>query len=321
MLTITIICLHNMDRFYYKKSRLNQLRGFCYTVQEQCSARKAAFRMNLEPATVTMQIRTLEEELGILLFIRTTNNRLKLTKEGQLFYEIAITQLQAIDGLFTTFHTKLKENNENNLQIAGHYIALTYILPRYIEILLKQKEFKDIKIKLCNIDRKEAFHRLQNKQVDFAFYPSIAQTDQIPIEIEKINLFNYKNVLMLNKKHPLSTKKEILKKDVEKYTYLLLDKYMFYDPSQVIQFKKSNITFENGNWNILAGFVEHNLGITGLSETFLENKNKTNKNIVYKNVDHLMPKMFFSMFLLKNSYIKNSINYLIDLIKQDSDIK
>ena len=56
--------------FYYKKDRLNQLRGFCTTVRCDCSQAKAARKLNVEPATINKQISSLERDLEVKLFDR-----------------------------------------------------------------------------------------------------------------------------------------------------------------------------------------------------------------------------------------------------------
>ena len=309
----------NTDRFYYKKSKINQLRGFCYTVQADCSARKAALKLGLEPATITLQIRSLEEDLGIKLFDRTKNNRFKITVEGQKFYEMAVTQLQGMENLFDNFREKLKDDNKNSLVIAGHYTSLSFILPKYLKILIDNKEFKKIKITLCNIEKSKAIERLKSKKIDFAFYPSL-KNESIPSEIKRENIVKFKNVVFLNKVHPLAKKKKLGKKDLEKHEYLTIDKYTFYDPRLVINLKQSNIKLENGNSYITLGLVKENIAISGGSDLFFNENSFTDKNIEHRNVDHLLPKMFHSIFTLKNTKPKESTSFIIDKLREDSDL-
>jgi DNA-binding transcriptional LysR family regulator len=310
--------MDNTNRFYYKKSRIQQLRGFCYTVQEGCSARKASERMNLDHTTITLQIRSLEDDLGIKLFERSKNHRLKLTEEGRVLYEMAVVQLQGMDGLFDNFLNKIEKNCENNIIIAGHYICLSKILPKYIKKLKENPKFKEIGIKLCKVSREEAFKRLLNKEVDMVFYPRIEQ-ETIPYEIECHDILKYKNTLIMQKNHPLAKRKELIKDEIKKYEYFLLDKYTFYDPRQALSLKASSILLENGDWDIMTGLVEQGLGIAGMSEVFVNKEN--NINITSKSLDKFLPKMYFSIFLLKNYKPKESIKYLMDWLKNDCDIK
>lgn len=306
-----------MKRFYYKKSRINQLKGFCYTVQ-QGSVRGAAAKVGVEPGTITMQIRSLEGDLGIKLFERTKNHRLILTEKGKKFYDKAIIQVQGIDGLFESFYAGLKEERENKLIIASHYTSLSFVLPKYVKKLTEK--FPNLEIKLCNISKQEAIERLRNEKIDFAFYPAM-KNEIIPIEIEKERIFNFGTAIFIHKNHPLAKKEKIAKKDLEKHEYLLIDKYTFYDPSKIVNFRKSKVIFEKGNSYITLGLVKENVGIGGGSEIFLTTNTYIDKEIVFKNVDHLFPKMFFSLFALKNKIHKQSMLFFFDELRKDSDVE
>ncbi|MFC1659213.1 LysR family transcriptional regulator [Pseudomonadota bacterium] len=62
-----------IKQFYYKKSRLQQYRGFCSLVQLG-TTEKASAKMGLTPSAITMQIKSLEEDLNTKLFTRTISN-------------------------------------------------------------------------------------------------------------------------------------------------------------------------------------------------------------------------------------------------------
>ena len=99
-----------LEKFYYKKDRLNQIRGFCAVVRFG-SVNRAARNLNLEAATVSKQIITLERDIGLELFDRTNKRKLLLNDNGKRFYNNAVKVLQSVDGLFEHFYTDLKMDN------------------------------------------------------------------------------------------------------------------------------------------------------------------------------------------------------------------
>jgi DNA-binding transcriptional LysR family regulator len=307
------------EDIYYKKDKLNQIRGFVNTVQCGCCSLKASKKLNLEATTVGKQVRSLERDLGIKLFIRTPSNRLLLTGEGKMFYERAVVQLQGIDGLLMEFTHDFEKEEGNTLKIAGYNLVLSEILPSYLGKLLKKNEFKNLKIKLINIQKNEALKRLIEGKIDFAFYPS-ALNEEIFAEIEKEDIFKYKNVLVINKEHSLAKKSELTKEDLEMYPYLLSDKYTFYDPRNNLKLKPSNITFENVTSEIMLSLIKENLGITGTSDKLLNRYKDLKHNFILKNVDKFLPRMYYSIYRRKDFVNKKPFKFLIKLLMEDSDL-
>lgn len=288
-------------------------------VKEDCSARKAAKRLVLEPATVTKQIGSLEEVLGIKLFERTRNHRLLITPEGQDFYDMAIIQMQGIDSLFGNFHEAQKEKKKNKLVIAVHQAVGAYIIPKYLKELLEHEEFKDTQIKLCNIPRNEAFKRLMDKTVDFTFYSSTYEEDTL-VEIEKEEIFKYKSALILHKKHPLAKKSKIDKNDIQEYKFLIRDGSSLYSIKKSLNLDASNIEFENGTIEMTIGLVAENIDMTGVANTIVNNHSvKLNDDIIYKDTTHLFPDSTYSLFYQKNTIHKNSATFLLNRILEDQE--
>ncbi|MFC1659411.1 LysR family transcriptional regulator [Pseudomonadota bacterium] len=275
------------------------------------SVTKASQHMGLGTTAVTLQIQTLEKDLKVKLFDRI-GNRLFITKEGKAFYDLAIVQLQGVDSLFETFHAQINEKNKNTLVIASCNSALSCILPKYIKKLTEQKRFENIELNLCNIPGEEALKRLIAGDVDFAFYPLQENIRKIPIEIKQEKIFKAKFALFLNKSHPLAKKSQITKKDIKKR---VVDQYTSYNPIENVHLKKSKIHFENGNSNIVMGLVRKNVEMGAGSEIW----KSTNSGIVFKNIDHLLPETFYSLFTLKNKQQKESATYFMNELRKDKE--
>jgi DNA-binding transcriptional LysR family regulator len=311
----------NNNRFYYKKSRIQQLRGFCYTVQTNCSIRQASKKLNVEHTTVAVQIRSLEEDLGIKLFERTKNHRLKITKEGQIFYEMAVERLQSMEGLFDSFLYKLKKTNQNLIRIAGHNIVLSSILPKYIASF--KKENPKIKFKLCNNSKQEAISKLIDNEVDFVIYPT-QENEKIMPELVYQPFLDYEPVLIAHKSHPImEINRRIEMKDIKKYQLLLVDKFTLKTSMKnwIKDYEVgSDFEFENATWEILKNMIKENIAISGFSKIYL---NKEELNILkYKNIEHLFKnKLLFTIITKKNSFLKEKVKKLINIILKDKLLK
>jgi len=88
-------------RFYYKGSRLKQLRAFCMIVKLGTLSR-AAEALFLSQPSVSLQLRALEQELGANL-IERRRRRVAPTREGQALYDLALPLVEGLDQLDQRF--------------------------------------------------------------------------------------------------------------------------------------------------------------------------------------------------------------------------
>ena len=301
------------NSFYYKKDRLNQLRGFCAVVQNDCSLIKASEKLGLEKPAISKQISALERDLGIELFDRK-GKILKLNENGIELYKEAIDIINSVDKIYNGFASKLENDRNRIIRIAGHYIMLSDILPKYIKQLLSIKKYENLKIELYNISKTEAFDKLKDGKIDIAFYPSNLM-DLPPQELVKEDLFCNNFVLAMHKNHPLSSKKEITEEDLINYPYFVLDNYMFYDPSKYFKIKPSNITFKNAILEVVFGLVRENLGMVLCLNEFFERYYINDGIFVKKELPFISEKIYFSLYKRKKSFEKEAIKGLIKIIK------
>lgn len=315
---LTLIIMPKEKNFYYKKDRLNQLRGFCVTVQNECSIKKASERTGIESATISRQISALERDINISLFDRSVHRKLTLTSEGQIFYNDAVTKLQAIDGLFKDYAKVIKESEKNTLKIVGNYTFISTKLPKYIKKLLEKSEFKNLKIEITNISTEEGIKDIIAGNVDIGFFP-LLHSYKVPVELDIKNIFRWNSVMLVSKNHPLANKKNININDFAKYPYFFLDEYVLYNPGDSIPLTPSKIIFKGADWNLVINYVENNLGMLVITDDYM--KRMMMDTSIYKkiNINKFLPLMYFSYVLRKNYKHKNAVKFLIKEMKKDSD--
>ncbi|HEV7490453.1 MAG TPA: LysR family transcriptional regulator, partial [Rhodanobacteraceae bacterium] len=88
-------------RFYYKGSRLKQLRAFCM-IAKLGTLSRAAEALFLSQPSVSLQLSALEKELGARL-VERRRRRVALTREGQALYELALPLVEGLDSLDQQF--------------------------------------------------------------------------------------------------------------------------------------------------------------------------------------------------------------------------
>lgn len=301
--------------FYYKKNRLSQIRGFCLVVQNGCSISKTHENNHIELSTLSKEIRTLERDLGVELFDRSGYNRLKLTKEGELFYKKAVQYVNGIDGLVDSFSKDLEEFRNNNIRIASIENTLEKIMP-YLYIL-KQK-YPNINISLYNISIKEAQNKLISKELDLAFYLEDVN-EKLSIELEKFKLSDHKSFWVMSKTHPLAIKndKDITKEDLAKYPFGIFDELVFTKSfnSFISEYNlKSPIDIKNPTTGLLIKMAETGFSISSISEILLTESDK--KELELK-ADYILPQRYFYCFTRKNAIQSKIVNEFLEMVKQN----
>lgn len=305
--------------FYYKKDRLNQIRGFCSLVQEGDIV-KAAFKSGVEAATISKQIKALQRDLGAHLFQEKHNlkGRLVLSEEGERFYERAILLVQNMDSIYREFAASMEYERNNILRIAGVNFILSDILPKYIYKLKAMEEFKDLVIEICDIPREEAFKRLASKEIDIAFYSDKQNFLNKEVEIEKKIITTDEICLICRKEHPLTKIKNLKKEYIEKYPYLFLKSYSTYNPKEIFNFTKKDFVFENLDWNLMKRYLINSDNLLLVTENFCKNIINIKDNYAVINVSKFMSPAGVYYFLIKNMEMKQSLKYLKNLILEEN---
>ena len=104
-------------RFYYKGSRVKQLRAFLYTAKLGTLSR-AAEALFLSQPSVSLQIQALEREFGVRLLERS-GRRVQLTREGQELFDLARPLIEGLEALDQNFKHKVQGLDAGELNVAA----------------------------------------------------------------------------------------------------------------------------------------------------------------------------------------------------------
>ncbi|MCE3254510.1 MAG: LysR family transcriptional regulator [Rickettsiaceae bacterium] len=299
--------MDSVKQFYYKKNCLQQLKGFCNTAQTG-SISKAAAKMNLNQSTVTLQIQSLERDLKTQLFDRN-KKELKLNKNGEIFYEMVLPHLNSLESLYDEFAKKQNEHRDQ-ISIAAHHSAISHLLPPFIKRF--QTKYPSVTIAIKNISLSEAAKKLQEDEVDFILYPNIEQSPNFQLR----TCFTYDPILIMHKNHPLAKKKNLKLQDISKYNIVRIDKKLISLPLFEESFKefgfKTNIDFENGNWEMVKNFVKARIGLGFISEIYL---NKGDKDLVTRKLNPYFPAMEYKLAIKRGRHLNKLSEEFIKILE------
>jgi len=140
---------------------LRQLRAFCFVAQEQ-SMTRAAEKLFLTTSALSMLIRSLEEELGLRLFERTTR-RVMLTQAGTEWLPTALRTLDQLDSsvqLLQATHIKQGET----LKIATSPLMAASLMPDVIAQF--RRDFPGVRVVLLDVPVADVAESVRLGQAD-----------------------------------------------------------------------------------------------------------------------------------------------------------
>jgi len=302
------IALHD---FLYKKNRQQQIKGFYYAARYR-SISEAAREMSLTQSTVTLQIQSLERDLGLKL-LKRDSKPLSLTQDGEEFYKIACPLMHEFESVVEKFLNRKNQKEQKEINIAVHHIAISYLMPRIVSSF--KKSYPESKIMIRNISPIDAVKRVKDGEIDLAFYP-YANRDP---EIEYTESVSYDPILIMNKKHPLAKREIKSLKDLKNFDLIRIDRSLitlplFEEAAQNHGFSGS-VEFENGNWEMLKHFVKEN-DFVAITSTICLDKNDS--DLATFNLAKFFPKMSYSVMRKNGVLLKPIVKDFISAINEVS---
>lgn len=292
--------------FYYKNNRLQQLRGFCYAAQYGNISR-AAEHMGLTQSTVSLQIKTLEDDFAVPLFKRN-GPHITLTKEGEKLLDLALPHIEAIHQLRDEFHSELQKARQTELRIATNSTGLNFILPALIKPYLASHP--DTYITLHYAEHNEAQSKLQRGEVDFALLP---RREHRPFAdfCQYTPAFYYTPALITLPDHPLAGRKKLSVAEISRYELTLPAEELrvipnLYDifPQHGAQ-KKLRINFVN--WETTRKYIEAGLVISISSDVIIGE----NDTLTATPLPHLFPDVDYGFLTPKNRPLPDAAHRFI----------
>jgi len=193
-----------IDQLYYF-SGVQKYMNFSLAAEELC----------ISQSTLSKQIKALEDELSVQLFLRNTRN-IKCTQAGLLFSEFAQNTLEAHRKLINELK-KYTNKLENTIRIVSIPVLKNYgIIPMMHQYHTKHK---DIEFDICETDAEDIYARLED--VDMV----IMRSEFLPHGRFKVfPLIDDELVLIANRDHPLAKRETVALIELQNEEMILLSK-------------------------------------------------------------------------------------------------
>ena len=289
---------------------LRQLKYFVRTAQT-LNFSEAARSLYVSQSTLSQQIKSLENELGTILFQRDSHSA-SLTQSGALLLPLAIQTLQDAEACKAQVND-LKEMLTGELNIGVTY-SFSHILTQTIKNFVR--EYPGVKLNIFYRNMGELMEALRHREVDLvlAFKP-----DQPYNEIESSNLFGDRLSVIMRKDHPLAGRKSISLEELGRYRLAIPAKGLqarnALEENICIERSDLNVCLEINEANILLDIVQDNNLLTMLSEASIRGRE------LLKAVPLALPynRMQGCVHTLKRVFHKRSAEIFVKMLR-DADI-
>jgi len=296
-------------RFYYKGSRLKQLRAFC-TIAKLGTLSRAAEALFLSQPSVSLQLSALEKELGARL-IERRRRRVALTREGQALYDLALPLVEGLDALDQQFRTLSAGFVGSALNIAAGASTIQYLLPSLVRSFREHNP--EVKLELHNVTGKDGLALLRSDQVDFA----IGSMLDVPNDLSYEAVYSYDPMLILPLDHPLAAKHDIRLEDLSPFGLILppqrLTTYRLVD--LIFQQRKVpyRVAIEVGGWEVIKQYVAMGLGISIVTGICIGEADRA--RLAVRNMSAYFPQRTYGVVVRKGKYLSADARAFVDLIR------
>lgn len=284
-----------------------------YTVAKNQSISAAAEVLMISQPAVSWQIKNLEDQLGMALFIRTKKG-VSLTDEGKIFLSYIEKGVENFTNGENVL-TNLKNLDYGNIRIGASATVAKHVLMPYLDIF--HKKYPNIDINIENNLTEQLLIDLRNGNLDMLVL-NMPMKEFKDLKITPI--MDVHDIFVTNKEYYDKVKGKIDLQDLNNYPLLFqkkpsntreyLDKYL--SDNNVKLIPKMEIV----SYNLIMDFLKIGFGIGYATKEFI--KDELNNNSLYElEVNPSVPKRFIGIVTLKNTIPNFSVNKLMDIMNKN----
>ena len=282
-----------------------------YVVANHSNITKASEELNISQPAISKSIKSLEEQLGGKLFIRTKKGVI-LTEEGKEFYKYIKHAIEYINNAENKFTDLI------NLECGCIKIGINTTLTK--EFLLPHLEkfntlFPKIDIQIITDLTSNLMQKLRNGLIDIVIFN--INDKEYANEIKIIKCRKITDCFVVNNKYKDLINKELSLSDLNNYPLILQAKgsntRWFLDKLG----QDNNIIFkphiELTSYSLVSSFTKIGLGIGYVTKDYIKNE-LDNKELYELKIKEKIPSRYIGIALSKNHIPNFSTKKLIEII-------
>ena len=257
-------------RTNHRGDRLKQLRAFCHTARLGGVSRAAEHITSSQPA-VSAQIRVLEQELGVALFLRR-GPRILLTHAGKRLYERAMPHVVAMDRIPRTFAERHHGVVDDVLTIGAGQTSAAYLLPEYVARF--REDWPDIAIEIRTASGEQRLRWLRDYEVDLV----VGSMDVAPCDVRFHPVRTSQFVVVTAADHALAGRTSVGIEEAAAYPFVGHSRTRYVGRLAEIVLRlhgvAPEIVVEVDGWGVIANYVAAGVGIAFVPDLCLSDHDR-----------------------------------------------
>ncbi|MDH2915554.1 MAG: HTH-type transcriptional regulator CysB [Gallionella sp.] len=288
---------------------LQQLRYLNEIVKNDLSISAAAATLYTSQPGISKQIKLLEEELGIDIFVRNGKRLAALTDPGKVIAEVAARMLLDAANL-KQVGQEFKNQQTGELTIATTHTQARYALPPVVKQFILQ--YPEVKLGLHQGNPTQIAEQVLSGEADIGI-----ATESLALYDELVTLpcYEWHHCVVVPPKHPLLLEKRLTLKKLAQYPIITYD-FAFTGRNKINQaFSDAgitpNIALTAIDADVIKTYVELGMGVGIVAQmAFVPERDKHLKMI---DAGHLFEASTTRIAIRKNQYLRGFGYHFIEL--------
>jgi len=289
--------------------KLQQLRFICEVARHNLNLSHAAEALFTSQPGISKQIRSLEEELGVDIFVRHGKRVVAVTEPGKAIIEIAQRMLKDVENLRQVGEEFTEEDN-GHLTIATTHTQARYALPHVIQRFTKR--YPGVRLSLRQGSPTQISELVTSGEADIAI---ATEAIELYEDLVMLPCYEWNRCVLVTPGHPLLKARKLTLEAIVSFPIITYD-FAFTGRSRINQAFADkgltpNVVLTAIDADVIKTYVELGLGIGIVAMMAYDPKRDTHLRAM--DASHLFEPSTTRIGIRKNSYLRGYTYEFIEM--------
>lgn len=289
--------------------KLQQLRYICEVARQNLNLSNAAEALFTSQPGISKQIRSLEEELGVDIFVRHGKRVVAVTEPGKAILEIAQRMLNDVENL-RQVGEEFTEEDKGHLTIATTHTQARYALPHVIQRFTKR--YPAVRLSLRQGSPTQISELVTSGEADIAI---ATEAIELYEDLVMLPCYEWNRCVLVPPGHPLLKAKKLTLEAMASFPIITYD-FAFTGRSRINQAFADkgltpNVVLTAIDADVIKTYVELGLGIGIVAMMAYDPKRDTHLRAM--DASHLFEPSTTRIGIRKNSYLRGYTYEFIEM--------